>query len=109
MLMPAKDIHIMKINQFPKQENVIEVDLGAHQIAAIPVTDENREYLVEAAFSTYLGEQCKYCGKTYQTLDDLKDTVWAGVHEHGRLACRSCWSANNKAGVPIAKHAADPN
>ena len=51
---------------------------------------------VNLALSMYLGEQCKYCGKEYKTLDDLKDTVWAGYHEHGRLACKSCWQSNNK-------------
>ena len=94
----------MKINRMPRQEDVIEIGFGADQISVIPDTDENKEHLVEAVFSSYLGEQCKYCEKIYETLDDLKDTVWAGDHEHGRLACRSCWSANNKTGSLITYH-----
>ena len=42
---------------------------------------------LKIVMSMYLGERCKFCGKEYKTLDDLKDTVWAGYHEHGRLAC----------------------
>jgi hypothetical protein len=62
----------------------------------------SKEVSVNIALAMYLGEQCKYCGKVYETLDDLKDTVYdlkdtvyAGYHEHGHLACQSCWSANN--------------
>jgi hypothetical protein len=95
---------IMKINQMPRQEDIIEVDFGAHQVSVVPVTDENKDYLTEAVLSSYLGERCKYCEKIYETLDDLKDTVWAGDHEHGRLACRSCWAANNKVDVPTREH-----
>ena len=40
------------------------------------------------AMSMYLGEQCKYCGCTYETLDDLRTTVWAGEHEHGPVSVR---------------------
>jgi len=55
----------------------------------------SHESAVKIALSMYLGEKCKYCGKEYKTLEDLSDTVWAGYHEHGRLACQSCWNKNN--------------
>lgn len=47
--------------------------------------------LARIALSAYLGEKCKFCGKKYNTLEDLEDTVWAGIHENGRLACKKCW------------------
>ena len=61
---------------------------------AINVTHENA---VKIAMSFYLGEHCKFCGKEYKTLGDLQDTVFAGYHEHGRLACQSCWNEHAKA------------
>ena len=66
-------------------------------VMVVKITDDNRDDLVKLALAMYLGEQCKYCGRTYETLDDLHDTVWAGLHEHGRLACAACWQANNPA------------
>jgi hypothetical protein len=95
----------MKTKQAPKQEDEIEAALGIHQISSVAATDERREPLTEAIFSTYLGEKCKYCGRKYKTLEDLKDTVWAGVHKHGRLACKSCWLASHETDVPGSKHA----
>lgn len=94
----------MKINQIPKQEDVVEIDSGSHKISVVNITAESKDYLVETVFSTYLGEKCKYCGKKYKTIADLKDTVWAGDHKHGRLACRSCWFENNKVDTLITKH-----
>jgi hypothetical protein len=61
----------------------------------VRITEENREHLLQVAASMYLGERCKYCGREYRTLDDLKGTVFAGYHEHGRLACETCWQENN--------------
>lgn len=52
----------------------------------------NHKTAVKIVLSTYLGERCKYCDREYETLDDLQETVWAGYHEHGRLACKSCWN-----------------
>ena len=54
------------------------------------------ETAARLALSMYLGEKCKYCDKLYETLEDLEDTVWAGEHENGRLACRSCWEEHNR-------------
>lgn len=50
---------------------------------------------VKLVMSMYLGEKCKYCLKEFKTLDDLKDAVYAGYHEHGRIAHQSCWDENN--------------
>ena len=50
---------------------------------------------VRICLSAYLGEKCKYCGKEYKTLEDLEDTVWAGYHENGRLACSACWKKHH--------------
>jgi predicted RNA-binding protein YlqC (UPF0109 family) len=59
------------------------------------ITDENRDELFIIALSMYLGECCKYCGKQAKTLDDLRTVVYAGSHAKGRIACESCWNANN--------------
>jgi len=67
------------------------------KIAVIKITDENRDTVFRLAISVYLGEKCKYCLGEFKTLDDLKDTVWAGKHEHGRLAHKKCWDKNNVA------------
>ena len=55
----------------------------------------SQDDVVIIALSFYLGEQCKYCGKEYQIIEDLDNTVWAGYHSHGRLACKQCWTENN--------------
>jgi len=51
----------MKIKQLPKTEDVTDtdIDLDPYKVSVISATDENRDYLVEAAISTYLGEKCK--------------------------------------------------
>jgi hypothetical protein len=52
---------------------------------------------LQVALSMYLGERCKYCGFLFATIADLdaRDVVYAGYHEHGRIACKACWDANN--------------
>lgn len=57
--------------------------------------DKRRYSLAGHVMGIYLGEQCKYCERVYETLEDLAGTVWAGRHEHGRLACKSCWNEHN--------------
>ena len=59
----------------------------------------SRETALKIALSAYLGEKCKFCGKEYKTLDDLENTVWAGPHEHGRLACAECWKKAQETGA----------
>jgi len=86
---------MMKPHKLPRQEDVTEINLGNNKVVIAKTTDESKDYLVELALSMYLGEKCKYCLREFKTLDDLNDTVYAGDHEHGRLACESCWDANN--------------
>lgn len=62
-------------------------------VMLVDITDDNRDTLLRLALSMYLGERCKYCNATFQTLDDLKDAVWAGYHDGGRLAHESCFKA----------------
>lgn len=79
----------------PRNEDVESIDFGDHEVKIVTVTDDNRDYLIEMVMSSYLGESCKYCGRTYNTINDLMDTVYAGHHDHGRLACHACWKENN--------------
>ena len=55
----------------------------------------SKKQALNIALSAYLGEKCKYCKKEYKTIKDLDDTVFAGYHENGRLACKECWNKNN--------------
>jgi len=57
----------------------------------------SKKSAIKIALSMYLGEKCKYCGKEYKALKDLDNTVWAGSHANGRLACKKCWDKNNQA------------
>ena|SRR3990167_11396218 len=91
MVMIMKKNNFDRYKNYPRQEDVTQINTDNQQISIVRITDDNHDYLIEVALSMYLNEQCKYCGKTYITLDDLHDTVFAGFHEHGRLACRSCW------------------
>lgn len=79
----------------PRDEDVEEFEIGNKHVSVVRLTDENRPAMLEVVLSMYLGESCKYCLRIYETLDDLKITVWAGYHEHGRLACKDCWNAHN--------------
>lgn len=78
----------------PREEDVSEFDDGEAQVKIITITNENKDYLARVALSMYLGERCKFCLRVFETLDDLKDAVYAGYHEHGRVACKSCWDTN---------------
>jgi len=55
----------------------------------------SKESAVKLALSMYLGESCKYCGKKFETLESLENTVYAGYHSKGRIACKECWDKNN--------------
>jgi len=90
----------MKPHKLPLQEDVTEINLGGTRVGIVRLTPENRLSMAELAMSMYLGEHCKYCGKEYRTLDDLRATVWAGYHERGRLACEKCWNENNPGATP---------
>ena len=79
----------------PKHEDVTEIDLGESRAAVVRLTAENRPHMVKLALSMYLGEHCKYCDREFETLVDLEDSVYAGYHDRGRLACQKCWDDNN--------------
>ena len=85
----------MEPHKLPKQENVTEFEIPDGRVAVVRVTPESKDAIVEMAMSMYLGEQCKYCLRAFETLDDLRTAVYAGYHEHGRVACKLCWDANN--------------
>ena len=88
----------MQPHKLPRQEDVTEVYIDdSHTIAIAKITPENKDALMEMTLSMYLGEQCKYCLRIFDTLDDIKTAVYAGYHEHGRLACKKCWDENNGA------------
>ena len=69
--------------------------VGSLFAGVIDLNDDNRKDVVNLALSMYLGERCKYCGVTFDTLDDLQTAVYAGSHQWGRLAHKSCWDKNN--------------
>lgn len=49
---------------------------------------------VAVAENVHTGSACKYCGRVFAR-EDLPETVWAGEHERGFLACKTCWAENN--------------
>lgn len=61
------------------------------KIVLVELTDENRDAMVKVALSMYLGESCPYCLRMFATLDDLKDSVWNGYTEYGRIAHKDCF------------------
>ena len=79
-------------HRLPRVEDITEIDSS---IKIVLLTEENRPAVLELALSMYLGEYCKYCNKQYLSLDDLSNTVFAGYHDGGRLACKECWKDNN--------------
>lgn len=81
----------MDFKKYPKVEDVDRIEFGGgREVSVIKLTDENRQYALELALSMYLGEQCQFCLRTFDTLDDLKGSVWA-PWEHGRIAHQKCW------------------
>ena len=56
---------------------------------------DSQSDMLRMALSMYLGEKCNYCGVTFRTINDIKSTVWAGCHQWGRLAHKTCWDKNN--------------
>ena len=58
--------------------------------------------LVRFAMSMYLGEKCQGCGKTLDTVDSLRDSVWWPWKE-GRVGHKACYEkANTKSSVSDA-------
>jgi hypothetical protein len=81
--------------KLPKQEDVSMIPVEDSHIGVVRITDDNKEYLANFALRMYLGEKCKFCLREFITLEDLKDAVYAGYHEYGRIACKSCWESND--------------
>ena len=59
-------------------------------LVVIPITDENRGAVSEFMYSMYLGEKCPFCGRVFDTVEDLQDAVWCPSTD-GRIACQLCW------------------
>jgi hypothetical protein len=89
----------IKPSQLPKQQEVQEFDLSGLTAKTAKVTDENAESYVENFLTLKIGERCRYCRHEYTSIEDIRarQPVYAGVHEHGHLACKSCWK-DHKAG-----------
>lgn len=58
------------------------------KIVVVELDQENRKLLSDIALSNYLGKKCVHCGRTFRTLEDLEDAVYAG---DGHIACKKCW------------------
>lgn len=39
---------------------------------------------------SFVGDRCPLCGKVFDTVDSMQDTVWA-PNPQGHIACGSCW------------------
>lgn len=55
--------------------------------------DDGKQAVLRLAMSMYLGETCPYCMVKFDTLDDLKSSVWNGPTEYGRIAHGDCFFA----------------
>ena len=60
-----------------------------YQVVVIPVTDENKDDLVEFAISRYIGVLCPYCEQP-MTHEDLSTAITSDTP--GRTPCHAeCW------------------
>lgn len=52
--------------------------------------------LLRIALSMYTGEACRRCGIVFDTVESLKDAVYAGPYEAGqsRVMHKACWQAH---------------
>ena len=53
-----------------------------------PWFETDREHAARIVYATQIGQKCKLCGKEYETIDDVKKSVWSGagwVHD-------TCWN-----------------
>jgi len=53
--------------------------------------------LLRMALSMYLGERCQGCGKIFDTVESLDDTVW-WPHDGGRIGHKTCFEADQAKG-----------
>ena len=58
------------------------------EVLLIELTPENRSQMLELATSMHVGEKCIFCDKVYESVEMLKDVVYAGDCS---LACNGCW------------------
>jgi hypothetical protein len=80
---------------------------GGAAVSTEERTDEQHERLepikndplLRLILSTYLGDTCQGCGQTFNTLQDMKDSVW-WPHEKGRIGHRRCFEAARKEAQP---------
>lgn len=56
---------------------------------AIPI---EHEALLKLCLSAYVGETCQGCGKTFDNIDQVKESVW-WPHDGGRLGHPKCFAA----------------
>lgn len=54
----------------------------------------NLDPLVRFAMSMYTGEKCQGCGKTFDTVESLRDSVWWPWKE-GRVGHKACYEKAN--------------
>ena len=52
---------------------------------------EECKIALRLSLSMYLGETFPYCHKKFEEMDDLKDAVWNGYTEFGRIAHKTCF------------------
>jgi hypothetical protein len=61
------------------------------EVIIFELDDNNRKVAYELALSMYLGETCPYCLIEFQTKEQLKEAVWNGYTDYGRIAHKSCF------------------
>ena len=83
--------------KLPRAEDVHEIDLGPIKSMVVKVTPENAGAIGDMAMELAEGEKCRYCLHEYTSMADMRRrrVVFAGEHEDGRLACKTCWESNN--------------
>lgn len=54
---------------------------------------DNRNAMLRMVLGMYVGEACRICGVTFDTIESLNDAVSAGPYEAGqsRVIHRACW------------------
>ena len=73
----------MKKQSLTKQEDTA--------FMVIEITEERRFAISDLILSSYLGEECKFCHKIFNRIEELDNAVWY-PWEKGRIAHKECWS-----------------
>lgn len=64
------------------------------QLVVVPLdTPADRSACAAIALLAYSGERCRFCHKEVVGAEALRDVVYAGYSEHGRIAHQACWDA----------------